>query len=85
MQALIDSWLKGNHKNLQTLRPPGNWVWHSCSKQLSKDFRMKRLISTKMEKATRTLSMFKTTYFHCQKYYKKMEDKRNSWSQRKVW
>ena len=28
MQALIDSWLKGNHKNLQTLRPPGNWVRH---------------------------------------------------------
>ena len=32
MQALIDSWLKGNHKNLQTLRPPGNWVWHPCSR-----------------------------------------------------
>ena len=32
MQALIDSWLKGNHKNLQTLRPPGNWVWQPCSR-----------------------------------------------------
>ena len=28
MQTLINSWLKGNHKNLQTLRSPGNWVWH---------------------------------------------------------
>ena len=28
LQALIDSWLKGNHKNLQTLRPSGDSVWH---------------------------------------------------------
>ena len=28
LKALIDSWLKGNHKNLQTLWPPGNSVWH---------------------------------------------------------
>ena len=31
LEALIDSWLRGNHKNLQTLRPPGNPVWHPCS------------------------------------------------------
>ena len=26
--ALIGIWLKGNHKNLQMPRPPGNSVWH---------------------------------------------------------
>ena len=31
LRALMDSWLKGNHKNLQTPRPSGNSVRHPCS------------------------------------------------------
>ena len=34
LKALIDSWLKGNHKKLQILWPPGNSVWHPYSRVL---------------------------------------------------
>ena len=34
LKALIDSWLRGNHKNLQTLWPPGDLVWHPCSRSI---------------------------------------------------
>ena len=40
MQALIDSWLKGNHKNLQTLWPPGNWVWHPWTNRTNNILRL---------------------------------------------
>ena len=38
LQALIDSWLKGNHKNLQTLRPSWDSVWHPWLRPLVPDW-----------------------------------------------